>query len=370
MKQIAFVDLKRNYQSIRQEVEKSIQGVLDNTSFILGKEVKEFENEFSRYCGTSHCIGVASGTDALKLALRALNIGPGDEVITVVNTFIATVLAISDCGARPVLVDCDPLFYTMDPAGVEKAITKKTKAIIPVHLFGQVADMETIAGIARKHGVSIVEDACQSHGAVYRGTRAGAIGEIGCFSFYPGKNLGAFGDAGAVVTANADLGERIHLLRDYGQRVKYHHEFKGYNSRLDSIQAAVLRVKLRHLDEWNKKRRAVAKLYSRFLSGIDGIALPEEREDGSHVYHLYVVRIANRDVVLDKLKAKGISCGIHYPIPIHLQKAYQDLGYVRGSFPVTEKHSEQVLSLPMFPELTEEEVTYVSTCLQEAVRSS
>ena len=369
MKTIAFVDLKRNYRSIQKEIEQGIHGVLESTSFILGKEVKEFENEFARYCRVPYCTGVASGTDALKLALKALNVGPGDEVITAANTFIATVLAISDCGARPVLVDCDRDFYSMDTGQVEKAITKKTKAVIPVHLFGQLADMEAIGRIAQEHRLSVVEDACQAHGAGDEENKAGAMGHIGCFSFYPGKNLGAFGDGGAIVTKNPELVERIQLLRDYGQRVKYHHEFKGYNSRLDSIQAAILRVKLRHLDEWNKQRRAVANLYSKLLSGIEGIELPKERGGGSHVYHLYVIRVRHRANVLDALKSKGVSCGIHYPIPVHLQKAYEDLGYSRGSFPITEEYAEHILSLPMFPELTEDEVSYVSTCLKEAVSS-
>jgi len=370
LKEIAFVDLKRNYLSVRDEIEKALHDVMERTAFILGREVKEFEEEFAAYCGAQYCIGVASGTDALKIALKAIGIMPGDEVITAANTFIATVLAISESGATPVLVDCDPHYYTIDPDGIEKAITRKTKAIIPVHLFGQMADMERIEPIAKKQNLRIVEDACQAHGSMYHGKKAGTFGDVGCFSFYPGKNLGAFGDAGAMTTDKPELAEKIKLLRDYGQRIKYFHELKGYNSRLDTIQAAILRAKLKHLDEWNKKRMENADLYRKYLSGIEGIELPEEREGMTHIYHLYVIRVKGRQKIMDEMRAKGISCGIHYPLPVHLQKAYLDLALPKGVFPVSEAYAEQVLSLPMFPELREDEIDYISDCLRRAVHSS
>lgn len=370
MKPIAFVDLQRNLETIREEVEQAMRGVLESGAFILGRAVADFEREFARFCGAQHCIGVASGTDALKIALKANGIGPGDEVITAANTFIATVLAISDCGATPVLADCSREWYTLDPRAVDAAVTGRTKAVVPVHLYGQMADMGGIMDVARKHGLAVVEDACQAHGAVEGGMKAGAIGAAGCFSFYPGKNLGGYGDGGAIVTNDSALAERIRLLRDYGQRVKYRHEFKGYNSRLDSLQAAVLSVKLRHLDEWNDKRRQVAAWYREELAGAKGIVLPAEKDAAAHVYHLFVVRVGKRDEVLEELRKKGISCGIHYPIPIHLQEAYAELGYARGAFPVTEAASAEVLSLPMFPEVTREEVRFIATSLRDAVRVS
>ncbi|HLF20122.1 MAG TPA: DegT/DnrJ/EryC1/StrS family aminotransferase [Bacteroidota bacterium] len=370
MKDIAFVDLKRNYLSIRDEVEKALHDVMERTAFILGSEVRAFEEEFAAYCGAKYCIGVASGTDALKIALKAVGVMPGDEVITVANTFIATALAISESGATPVLVDCDPHYYAIDPDRIEKAITEKTKAIIPVHLYGQIAEMEKIETIAKKYGLKIIEDACQAHGTMYHGKKAGTFGDVGCFSFYPGKNLGAFGDAGAITTDNAELAEKTKLLRDYGQRIKYFHDLKGYNSRLDTVQAAVLRVKLKHLDKWNKKRKKNADLYGKYLSGIEEIKLPQEREGSTHVYHLYVIRVNGRQKIMDELKSKGISCGIHYPIPIHLQQAYADLGLHKGIFPVSEAYAEQVLSLPMFPELQEDEIDYISECFRRTIRST
>lgn len=370
MKSIAFVDLKRNLETIRGEIERAVQGVLESGAFILGREVTEFEQEFARYCGAKHCIGVASGTDALKIALKAHGIGPGDEVITAANTFIATVLAISDCGAKPVLVDCSRESYTMDPSAIERVVTPRTKAVVPVHLYGQMADMSGIMEVARRRDLAVIEDACQAHGAEEGGVRAGAGGAAGCFSFYPGKNLGGYGDGGAIVTNDPALAERIRLMRDYGQRVKYRHEFKGYNSRLDSLQAAVLRVKLRHLDEWNAKRRQVAAWYRELLAGTDGITLPAEKSPAAHVYHLFVVRVGRRNAVLEQLKKNGISCGIHYPIPVHLQEAYTELGYKKGAFPITEAASEEVLSLPMFPELTRDETGFIATSLREAVRAS
>ena len=364
---IPFVDLKRQYRSIAGEIKVKIDEVLNSTQFILGDNEKAFEEEFAQYCNTKYAIGVASGTDALTLSLGALGIGEGDEVITVPNTFIATVDAISRNRAKPIFVDIDPGTYNIDVDKIEEKITDKTKAIIPVHLYGQPAEMDKIVKIARKYDLKIIEDGCQAHGAKYNGTKVGGLGDAGCFSFYPGKNLGAYGDGGIVVTDNFEIAEKIRILRNYGQKVKYYHDLVGYNSRLDEIQAAVLRVKLKYIDEWNDQRRLHSEEYTQSLDGISDIVLPSNEVNVKHVYHLYVIQCENRDRILEKLSSKGISTGIHYPVPIHLQKAYTKLGYRIGDFPITEEYAKKILSLPMFPELTFDEVCYVSEQIKAIV---
>jgi len=362
---LPLVDLKRQYASIQQEMDEKISGVLKSTAFILGPEVREFEKDFSAFCGTEHAVGVSSGTEALSLALLALSVGRDDEVVTTPNTFIATAGAISHVGAQPVLVDVDPESYNIDASLVEGAITKRTKAIIPVHLYGQPSEMEAILQVAKRHNIKVIEDACQAHGAEYRGRRVGSFGDIAAFSFYPGKNLGAYGDGGAVVTDKGELAERIRLLRDHGSPKKYYHEIIGYNSRLDEIQAAVLRVKLRYLNEWNEKRRGNARVYNEYLKDLvnkGSVVTPKEMSWAKHVYHLYVIQVEDniRDKLIEHLNARGIGAQIHYPIPIHLQKAYKHLGYNRGSFPVAEKLAKRIISLPMFPELERQEIEYVA----------
>ncbi|MGE5618687.1 MAG: DegT/DnrJ/EryC1/StrS family aminotransferase [Sphingomonadaceae bacterium] len=359
LSRVPFVDLAAQYASIEHEVNDAISKNLHQTDFILGQEVRLFEEDFASFCEVDHAVGVDSGTSALELALRAYGIGPGDEVITAANTFIATALAISYTGARPVLVDADPETYTLDTSLLEKAITPRTKAVIPVHLFGHPADMDRIQEIARRHGLVVIEDACQAHGARYKGRRVGSIGHAAAFSFYPGKNLGAYGDGGMVVTGDAKVAETLRMLRNYGQQKKYHHQLKGFNRRLDTLQAAILRVKLRHLEEWNQARRLRARHYGELLAGQD-LILPVEAGEVEPVYHLYVIRVADRDGLAAHLREQGIDTGIHYPIPIHLQPAYQELGLGPGSFPVAEEHSRQLLSLPMYPELTPEDTRRVA----------
>ena len=361
---VDFVDLKRQYLSIKGEIDSSIQNVIDNTSFILGEVVKDFEQDFAKFCSAKFCKGLDSGTSALHLSLKACGVGTGDEVITVPNTFIATVLGISQCGAKPVFVDADK-FYNIDVNKIEKAITKKTKAILPVHLFGQPCNMKVIKEIAEKHNLKIIEDACQSHGAEFEGKKVGTFGDVGCFSFYPGKNLGAYGDGGAIVTNNPEIDEKIEMLRNYGQKVKYHHLIKGYNNRLDGIQAAILKVKLKHLDKWNKKRRGNALLYNELLEDCN-VVTPSEMDNVKHVYHLYVIRVKKRDELLKYLTDNKIYCGIHYPVPIHLQPAYSELNLKQGSFPITEGYAKEMLSLPMFPELQKEEIKYVVDIIKKS----
>lgn len=362
---VPFLDLKAQMASIRDEVMAEIEDVLQNTSFILGRQVSEFEAEFAKFCGCSHAVGVASGLDALRLALRALGIGPEDQVITAANTFIATALAVSSVGAKPVLVDVDARSFNVDPERIEEAITARTRAIIPVHLYGQPADMDPILAVARKHKLSVIEDACQAHGALYKGRRAGSLGDIAAFSFYPGKNLGAYGDAGAVTTSNAQLAEKVAVLRNYGSKVKYYHERLGENSRLDTIQAAVLKVKLRYLEQWNEARRRHAKAYVEKLKGVGDLVLPAEMPFARHVYHLFVVRTKKRDALLSHLQKSGVGCIIHYPVPIHLQDAYRGSGWKRGDFPVTEQISNEILSLPMYAELTEAQIEHVAGKIRE-----
>lgn len=361
---IPFVDLKAQYASIKTEVNAAIQGVLDSCQFTLGSEVAAFEQEFAAYCQSGAGIGVNTGTSALHLSLLAANIGPGDEVITVPFTFMATVSAIDYTGAKTVFVDIDPRTFTMDASRLEAAITERTKAIIPVHLYGQPADMDPIMEIAKRRGLLVIEDACQAHGAEYKGRRAGSIGDLGCFSFYPGKNLGAYGEGGMVVTSNAEYARTIRMLRDWGAEKKYHHVLKGYNYRLEGIQGAVLRVKLRHLEAWTEARRAAAAHYDRLLSG-SGVPTPEAMSYARHVYHIYAIRTANRGVWQDALHAQGIQTGIHYPIPVHLLPAFKDLGYPAGAFPHSERAANEVLSLPMFPEITQAQCETVSAAVRE-----
>lgn len=356
---IPFVDLKAQYQSIKGEVNAAIQGILDTCQFTLGSEVAAFEKEFATYCQSTDGIGVNTGTSALHLALLAAGIGQGDEVITVPFTFVATVSAIDYTGARTVFVDIDPQTYTMDPAAIEAAITPRTKAIIPVHLYGQMADMDPILEIARRHRLVVIEDACQAHGAEYKGRRAGSLGDMGCFSFYPGKNLGAYGEGGMVVTSNPEYTRTIRMLRDWGAEKKYHHVLKGYNYRLEGIQGAVLRVKLHHLESWTEARRTAASRYDALFAGT-GVKSPKARSDARHVYHLYVIRTPDRATWQDALLAQGIQTGIHYPTPIHLLPAFSDLGYQNGDFPHAERAAREVLSLPMFPELTESQCQQVA----------
>ena len=366
---IPFVDLKAQYASIKPEVDRAIQGVLESCQFTLGGEVAAFEEEFAAYCGTHTGVGVNTGTSALHLALLAAGVGPGDEVITVPFTFVATVAAIHYTGARTVFVDIDPRTFTLDPARLEAAITPRTKAIIPVHLYGQPADMDPIVEIARRHGLVVVEDACQAHGAEYRGRRAGSIGDIGCFSFYPGKNLGAYGEGGMVVTNDAGYARAVRMLRDWGAEKKYHHVLKGYNFRLEGLQGAVLRVKLRYLETWTEARRARAAHYDRLLAD-SGIPTPVATPGMRHVYHIYAIRTAERAALQDALTREGIQTGIHYPFPVHLLPAYADLGYRTGDFPHAERAANETLSLPMFPELTASQQATVAEALKSLATSA
>jgi dTDP-4-amino-4,6-dideoxygalactose transaminase len=355
---VPFINLNREYQSIKDEILTAIQRVFERGQFILGKEVSLFEEEFAHYCGVRYGVGVASGTDALYLALIAAGIGEGDEVITVSNSFIATALAISFTGARPVFVDIDPETYTIDPNLIEELLKKRrkrVKAILPVHLYGHPADMGAIMEIAKKYDLIVIEDACQAHGAEFEGKKAGSFGVMGCFSFYPTKNLGCYGDGGMVVTNSRKLYERLLLLRNYGEKKKYQHIIKGRNSRLDELQAAILRVKLKYNDEWNEKRRRNAFFYHERLKGLD-IICPTEREGFKHVYHLYVIRTKKRNDLQKFLKNKGIETLIHYSIPIHRQRAFNELGYNSGRLPITEEVSREILSLPISPQMTNSEL--------------
>jgi len=357
---VPFLDLKAQNDALHSEILSSIEEVISRSAFAGGPFVAKFEDEFAAFCQTRHAIGVGNGTDALWFALLALGVGAGDEVITVAHTFMATAEAISFCGAKPVFVDIDEDTYTLDPAHLERAITSRTKAIIPVHLYGQMADMDPIMEIAKRHNLPVIEDACQAHGAEYKGRFAGSIGHAGCFSFYPGKNLGAFGEAGAVVTNDPALATQIRVLRDHGQETKYHHSVVGWNGRMDGIQAAVLSVKLKWLAQGNESRRAIAGLYGKLLAAGEDLVIPSVAGYAKHVFHLYVVRVKKRDEVLQSLAKRGISCGIHYPKPVHLQKAYAHLGLGPGSLPVTESCADEVISLPMFPELSQEQIETVA----------
>lgn len=353
-------DVKAGYLSIKDEIDAAVSRVMDSGRYILGEEVRAFEEEFSAYIGVRFGVGVGSGTDALHLALRACGITSNDEVITVSHTAVATVAAIELCGARPVLIDIDPITFLIDPDRIEKAITSRTRAIIPVHLYGQVADMEAIRSIADRHGLRVIEDCAQSHGAQLKGRRSGSWGDLSTFSFYPTKNLGAFGDGGMVMTDDPELAEKVRLMRQYGWRQRYVSEIPGLNSRLDELQAAVLRVKLKYLDRWNEARRKKAHQYTTLLKGLN-IRCPEESDPQRHVYHLYVIRTRDRDGLRAFLKEAGIETLIHYPVPVHLQKAYQYLGYLKGDLPATETCSEEILSLPFYPEIAESIVEEVAT---------
>ncbi|MDE5442468.1 aminotransferase class V-fold PLP-dependent enzyme [Bradyrhizobium sp. CSA207] len=362
---IPFLDLKAQYSQIKPEIDAAIARVVSSGHFVLGPEVTAFEGRFADYCRTAHCRAVNSGTSALHLALLAAGVGPGDEVITVSMTFVATTAAILYSGARPVFVDVDPVTWTMDPGLIEAAITPRTKAILPVHLHGLMADMDPIMAIARRHGLVVIEDAAQAHGAEYRGRRAGSIGDLGCFSFYPGKNLGAFGEGGALVTDRSDFARRVSLLRDWGQEAKYHHVIPGYNYRMDEIQSALLNVKLDYIERWTEARRSLAERYNALLSDLP-FARPQPPRYARHVYHVYSVRLQRRDDALTLLRDAGIGAGIHYPVPVHLQRAYAELGYRAGDLPVTEMLANEFLSLPIYPEMLPEQAAEVVATLRNA----
>ncbi len=365
---VPFLDLQAQHAPLRAEFDRAIGEVIDTGAFAGGPFVASFEKDFAAFCETQHAIGVGNGTDALWLTLLACGIGAGDEVITVPSTFMATAEAITYCGATPVFVDIDEQTYTMDAARLASAVTSRTKAIMPVHLFGQCADMDPILEFARERGLVVIEDAAQAHGAKYKGRAAGSMGTAGCFSFYPGKNLGAFGEAGAIVTNDPELHKKLCILRDHGQVRKYHHTMVGWNCRMDGIQAAVLRVKLRHLARGNDLRRAHAARYDRALAQAVGVIAPRKADYTEHVYHIYAVRVQDRDEVMRALEGEGIGCGIHYPVPVHLQPAYEKLGYSRGDFPVSERTSSEFLSLPIYPELTEAQVDFVAERLEASTR--
>jgi len=362
---VPFLDLKAQYQSIKPEVDAAIDRVLETSQFVLGDEVAGFEQEFAAYCGATECIALNSGTSALHLALLAAGVGPGDEVITVPFTFVASVAAVIYAGARPVLVDIDPRSFTMDPTAIEAAITPCTKAILPVHLYGQTVDMDPILEIARRHRLVVIEDAAQAHGAKYKGRTAGSIGDIACFSFYPAKNLGACGEGGAVTTSNPEYARTIRMLRDWGTDRKYHHVLRGYNYRMEGFQGAILRVKLRHLERWTEARRALARTYDQLLAD-SGVDCPTEMPWARHVYHLYTLRTDDRDNLQAALLAEGIQSAVHYATPAHLQPAYADLGYGPGAFPQAEAVAGQVLSLPLYPELSEQAVARVARAVLKA----
>jgi dTDP-4-amino-4,6-dideoxygalactose transaminase len=367
---VPFLDLKAQYLSIKPEIGAAIQRVLDSSQFVLGSEVAAFEQAFAAYCGEAkHCVGVNSGTSALHLALLAARVGPGDEVISVSFTFIATIAAIDYTGARAVLVDVDPKTATMNPAQIERAITPRTKVILPVHLHGQPADMDPILEIARKHNLVVIEDAAQAHGAEYKGRRCGSLGDLACFSFYPGKNLGAYGEGGAIVTNNDQYAKTMRMMRDWGQETKYHHDVKGFNYRMEGFQGAILGVKLKHLEQWTEARRAHARRYNELLEAI-GIECPQEAPDTRHVFHIYAIRIPEREQLQQELQAAGIGTAIHYPIPVHLQKSFTHLGYKAGDFPVSEGLANTVLSLPMYPEMSETHISEVIEALRKTVASA
>ncbi len=363
---IPLVDLQVQYAGLRVEIDGAIRRVIDNASFIMGPEVQDFEAAFARYVGVSEAVGVASGSAALQLALLACGIGPGDEVITTPHTFFATAEAISQVGATPVFADIQPDTYNLDPERVEQAITRRTRAIMPVHLYGQTADMREIVALARRHGLRVIEDAAQAHGATHYGQRAGGIGDLACFSFFPSKNLGCYGDGGMVTTADPDLAAHLRRLRDHGRTSKYEHAEVGWGARLDSLQAAILGAKLPHLEEWNTCRRAAALRYNALLAGC-GVVTPAERPYNCHVYYCYVIRAPKRDRLFVELTARGIGAGIHYPIPLHLQPAYRALGWLPGAFPVSEAAADGVLSLPMYAEITPEQQALVASAIKACV---
>lgn len=359
---IDFVDLTRIHNPIRKKIDQAIASVINHNHFIMGPELEKFEQEFASYCHTKYGVGVGNGTEALRLGVLALGIGVGDEVITVANTHNATAVAIAHSGAKPVLIDCDD-FFEMDVSKLEKAVTKRTKAIIPVHFAGQSVQMDEVMRVAKKYGLLVIEDAAQAHGAEYKGRKVGSIGDLGCFSFYPGKNLGALGDGGMVVTNNAKIAEKVRMLRDFGQKQKYFHEILGFNSRLDSLQAAILSVKLKNLEKWNLERKQAADLYRQLLGDI--VVTPKERGDGKHVYHLFIVKTPQRKKLQDFLQKKGISTVLHYPVPLHLQECFKYLGYKKGDFPVAEENSNTIISLPLYPGITKKEVNEVAAAVKQ-----
>jgi dTDP-4-amino-4,6-dideoxygalactose transaminase len=362
---IPFVNLKAEYRSIKPEIDAAVARVFETGQFVLGDEVAAFEREFAAACGAAHGVAVSSGTAALQLALIAAGVGAGDEVITVPFTFVATAASILYTGSRPVFVDVDPRSFTMDPARVEAAITPRTRAIMPVHLYGQPADMDPIRDIATRHGLMVIEDAAQAHAARYKGRPAGGLGDLACFSFYPSKNLGAYGEGGMVTTDRAEFADHLRLLRNWGERTKYEHVVAAFNARMQGLQGAILRVKLRHLERWTDSRRRHAARYNTLLKD-SGLGLPEEMPYARHVYHLYTVRVRDRAAVRASLDAAGIQTGLHYPVPVHLQPAYADLGYRAGQFPESERAAAEVLSLPMFPELTSDQIAIVGEALTSA----
>ena len=363
---VRLVDLAAQHRSLEAALKETFNRILENASFVMGPEIERFEKAFASYLGVAHCITVNSGTSALELVLQALGVHPGDEVITVPNTFIATAEAISAAGARPVFVDIDPFSYTMDPVLVEQAITPRTKAILPVHLYGQPADMDALLEIANRHSLAVVEDACQAHGAEYKGRKTGSMGVAACFSFYPSKNLGCCGEGGAVTTNDAELAQRVRMLRDHGAARKYQHDFPGHNFRLEELQGGILAAKLPHLDHWNEKRRALAASYNERFKG-SNVITPNEMPYARHVYHLYVIQVEDREALRQTLAAQDIETGVHYPIPLHLQRAYRNLGYREGDFPVSEHLAQHILSLPMYSELPMENVEFVAKCVVEAL---
>ncbi len=365
--QVPFLDLRAQHEPLMPELLEALRQVTETSAFAGGPFVERFETDFAAFCRTRHALGVGSGTDALWLSLLALGVGPGDEVITVPNGFMATAEAISFCGARPVFVDIDEQTYTMNPVLLEAAITPRTQAIIPVHIFGQMADMNPILAIAHRHGVPVVEDASQAHGAEYRGRRAGSLGAAGCFGFDPGKNLGAFGEAGAVTTDESELRSKIQVLFDHGEATKHLHSMIGWNARMDGIQAAVLSVKLRRLEAANAARCAHAQLYDQLLANEPRVIRPRVARLNTHVFHIYAVRVRDRDGVLQRMAARGVNCAVHYPVPIHLQKAYGFLGLGPGAFPVAERCARELLSLPIYPELQSEQIRFVVDALKESL---
>jgi len=366
---IPFIDIASSYRQTRRDIQRSLKRLFQDSDFVLGRDVRSFEEKFAQYVGSPYALGVNSGTDALFLGLKAFGAGSGDEVIVPAYTYIASAFAVSYTGARPVFVDIDDRTFNLDPSRLEAAVTKRTKAIMPVHLYGQSADMDPILRVARKHGLKVIEDAAQAHGTRYNDKMAGSVGDIGAFSFYPTKNLGAFGDAGMIVTGQKALYEKIHKLRDYGRTARYEHDSFGYNSRLDSVQAVFLNAKLKKLDAWNGGRADAAGYYRQFLGDIPGVLLPQEAGYGRHVYHIFAIRVKNRDKILDGLTKSGISVMVHYPVPLHLQKVYKSLGYKRGDFPVAEKICKEVLCLPIYPQITKNQVAFVCRQIQRLMKN-
>jgi dTDP-4-amino-4,6-dideoxygalactose transaminase len=362
---IPFLDLKAQYRSIKDDIDRAVLGVLESAGFVLGPEVARFEEQFASYHAAAHAVAVNTGTSALHLALLAAGVGPGDEVIAPPFTFVATVAAIRYTGATPVFVDIDPVSMTLDPAAIESVITSRSKVILPVHLYGQPADMEPIGTIAARHGLRVIEDACQAHGAEYRGRRVGSIGDLAAFSFYPGKNLGAYGEGGAITTSNERWAQTIRMMRDWGQDRRYHHAIRGFNYRMEAFQGAILNVKLRHLDRWTEARRERAARYTELLAG-SGVETPQEMPYARHVYHIYAIRCADRDVLQQSLQQRGIQTALHYPIPLHLQPAHRDLGYHEGQFPHAEAAAREVLSLPLYPEMPIEFIEQVAAAVCDA----